>query len=80
MARTPETVEALRTVADHETRVQKVYERVYKLKSEMGIPYNKMAEQAGLSRGKMEKLTGKSRRMTDENLDKLVTYLDSMGF
>ena len=80
MARRPETVEALRTVADHETRVQKVYERVYKLKSEMGIPYNKMAEQAGLSRGKMEKLTGKSRRMTDENLDKLVTYLDSMGF
>lgn len=80
MARIPETVEALRTVADHETRVQKVYERVYKLKSEMGIPYNKMAEQAGLSRGKMEKLTGKSRRMTDENLDKLVTYLDSMGF
>lgn len=80
MPRIPETVEALRTVADHETRVQKVYERVYKLKSEMGIPYNKMAEQAGLSRGKMEKLTGKSRRMTDENLDKLVTYLDSMGF
>jgi hypothetical protein len=80
MARIPETVEALRTVANHETRVQKVYERVYKLKSEMGIPYNKMAEQAGLSRGKMEKLTGKSRRMTDENLDKLVTYLDSMGF
>lgn len=80
MARIPETVEALRTVANHETRIQKVYERVYKLKSEMGIPYNKMAEQAGLSRGKMEKLTGKSRRMTDENLDKLVTYLDSMGF
>lgn len=80
MARIPETVEALRTVVNHETRVQKVYERVYKLKSEMGIPYNKMAEQAGLSRGKMEKLTGKSRRMTDENLDKLVTYLDSMGF
>lgn len=80
MARIPETVEALRTVANHETRVQRVYERVYKLKSEMGIPYNKMAEQAGLSRGKMEKLTGKSRRMTDENLDKLVTYLDSMGF
>lgn len=80
MARIPETVEALRTVANHETRVQKVYERVYKLKSEMGIPYNKMAEQAGLSRGKMEKLTGKSRRMTEENLDKLVTYLDSMGF
>ena len=80
MARLPETIEGLRTVANHETRVQKVYERVYKLKSEMGIPYNKMAEQAGLSRGKMEKLTGKSRRMTDENLDKLVTYLDSMGF
>lgn len=80
MARIPETVEALRTVANHETRVQKVYERVYKLKLEMGIPYNKMAEQAGLSRGKMEKLTGKSRRMTDENLDKLVTYLESMGF
>lgn len=80
MARIPETVEALRTVANHETRVQRVYERVYKLKSEMGIPYNKMAEQAGLSRGKMEKLTGKSRRMTEENLDKLVTYLDSMGF
>lgn len=80
MARIPETVEALKTVASHETRVQKVYERVYKLKTEMGIPYNKMAEQAGLSRGRMEKLTGKSRRMTDENLDKLVTYLDSMGF
>jgi DNA-binding Xre family transcriptional regulator len=80
MARLPETVEGLRTVANHETRVQRVYERVYKLKSEMGIPYNKMAEQAGLSRGKMEKLTGKSRRMTEENLDKLVTYLDSMGF
>jgi len=80
MARIPETVEGLKTVANHETRVQRVYERVYKLKSEMGIPYNKMAEQAGLSRGKMEKLTGKSRRMTDENLDKLVTYLDSMGF
>lgn len=80
MARLPETVEGLKTVANHETRVQKVYERVYKLKSEMGIPYNKMAEQAGLSRGKMEKLTGKSRRMTDENLDKLVTYLDSIGF
>lgn len=80
MARLPETVEGLKTVANHETRIQRVYERVYKLKSEMGIPYNKMAEQAGLSRGKMEKLTGKSRRMTDENLDKLVTYLDSMGF
>ena len=80
MARLSETVEGLKTVANHETRVQRVYERVYKLKSEMGIPYNKMAEQAGLSRGKMEKLTGKSRRMTDENLDKLVTYLDSMGF
>ena len=80
MARLPETVEGIKTVANHETRVQRVYERVYKLKSEMGIPYNKMAEQAGLSRGKMEKLTGKSRRMTDENLDKLVTYLDSMGF
>ena len=80
MARLPETVEGLKTVANHETRVQKVYERVYKLKSEMGIPYNKMAEQAGLSRGKMEKLTGRSRRMTEENLDKLVTYLDSMGF
>lgn len=80
MARLPETVEGLRAVANHETRVQKVYERAYKLKSEMGIPYNKMAEQAGLSRGKMEKLTGRSRRMTDENLDKLVTYLDSMGF
>mgnify|MGYP001771372903 FL=1 len=80
MARLPETVEGLKTVANHETRVQRVYERVYKLKSEMGIPYNKMAEQAGLSRGKMEKLTGQSRRMTDENLDKLVTYLDSMGF
>lgn len=80
MARLPETIEGLKTVANHETRVQKVYERVYKLKSEMGIPYSKMAEQAGLSRGKMEKLTGKSRRMTDENLDKLVTYLDSMGF
>lgn len=80
MARLPETVEGLKTVANHETRVQRVYERVYKLKSEMGIPYNKMAEQAGLSRGKMEKLTGKTRRMTDENLDKLVTYLDSMGF
>lgn len=80
MAKLPETVEGLKAVANHETRVQKVYERVYKLKSEMGIPYNKMAEQAGLSRGKMEKLTGKSRRMTDENLDKLVTYLDSMGF
>lgn len=80
MARLPETVEELKTIANHETRVQKVYERVYKLKSEMGIPYNKMAEQAGLSRGKMEKLTGRSRRMTDENLDKLVTYLDSMGF
>ena len=80
MARLPETVEGLKTVANHETRVQRVYERVYKLKSEIGIPYNKMAEQAGLSRGKMEKLTGKSRRMTEENLDKLVTYLDSMGF
>ena len=80
MARLPETVEGLKTVANHETRVQSVYERVYKLKSEMGIPYNKMAEQAGLSRGKMEKLTGKSRRMTEENRDKLVTYLDSMGF
>lgn len=80
MSKLPETVEGLKAVANHETRVQRVYERVYKLKSEMGIPYNKMAEQAGLSRGKMEKLTGKSRRMTDENLDKLVTYLDSMGF
>lgn len=80
MARLPETVEGLKTVANHKTRVQRVYERVYKLKSEMGIPYNKMAERAGLSRGKMEKLTGKTRRMTDENLDKLVTYLDSMGF
>lgn len=54
MARLPETVEGLKAVANHETRVQRVYERVYKLKSEMGIPYNKMAEQAGLSRGKME--------------------------
>lgn len=65
---------------NHEDKIQAVYERVIKLKSEIGIPYNKMAAAAGLTRGQMEKLTQKARRMTDENLDKLVTYLDSIGF
>lgn len=80
MARLPETVEGLKAVANHETRVQKVYERVALFRAKTNIPYTKIADAAGISRGVMEKLTGKSRRMTDENLDKLVTYLDSMGF
>lgn len=61
-------------------RVEEVYQRAATLKKEIGIPYNKMAEKANLTRGIMEKLTGKSRRMTEKNLNKLVTYLDSMGF
>jgi hypothetical protein len=68
------------TTVSHEDRVQSVYERVVMLKKKLGIPYNKMGAEAGLTRGQMEKLTQKSRRMTEENLDKLVTYLDSMGF
>lgn len=80
MARLPETIEGLKAVANHETRVQKVYERVAFFRAKTNIPYTKIADAAGISRGVMEKLTGKSRRMTDENLDKLVTYLDSMGF
>lgn len=80
MARLPETVEGLKAVANHETRVQKVYERAALFRAKTNIPYTKIADAAGISRGVMEKLTGKSRRMTDENLDKLVTYLDSMGF
>lgn len=68
------------TTVKHEDRVEEVYQRVLKLKTNVGIPYNKMATQANLSRGIMEKLTGKSRRMTEENLNKLVTYLESMGF
>lgn len=65
---------------NHINRVEEVYQRAATLKMKIGIPYNKMAEQAGLTRGIMEKLTGKSRRMTEENLNKLVTYLESMGF
>lgn len=65
---------------NHMNRVEEVYQRAATLKKNIGIPYNKMAEQAGLTRGIMEKLTGKSRRMTEENLNKLVTYLESMGF
>lgn len=61
-------------------RVESIYQRVLALKTQVGIPYNKMAESAGLTRGTMEKLTGKSRRMTNENLNKLVTYLESVGF
>ena len=80
MARLPETVEGLRTVANHETKVEQVYDRVALFRAKTSIPYTKIADAAGISRGVMEKLTGKSRRMTDENLDKLVTYLDSMGF
>lgn len=65
---------------NHEDKLQSTYERVTKLKSELGIPYTKMAAAAGLTRGQMEKLTQKACRMTDENLNKLVTYLESMGF
>lgn len=68
------------TTVNHINRVEEVYQRAATLKKNIGIPYNKMAEQAGLTRGIMEKLTGKSRRMTEENLNKLVTYLESMGF
>lgn len=80
MARLPETIEGLKAVANHKTRVEQVYERVALFRAKTNIPYTKIADAAGISRGVMEKLTGKSRRMTDENLDKLVTYLDSMGF
>ena len=80
MARLPETVEGLKTVANHETKVEQVYDRVALFRAKTIIPFSIFADAAGISRGVMEKLTGKTRRMTDENLDKLVTYLDSMGF
>ena len=80
MARLSETIEGLKAVANHETKVEQVYDRVALFRAKKNIPYTKIADAAGISRGAMEKLTGKTRRMTDENLDKLVTYLDSMGF
>ena len=80
MARLPETIEGLRTVANHETKVEQVYDRVALLRAKSNTPCTKIADAAGISRGVMEKLTGTSRRMTDENLNKVVTYLDSMGF
>lgn len=74
------TTSSTETTVKHLDRVEEVYQRAATLKAKVGIPYNKMAEKAGLSRGIMEKLTGKSRRMTESNLNKLVTYLESMGF
>ena len=62
------------------TKVEQVYDRVALYRAKTNIPYTKIADAAGLSRGVMEKLTGKTRRMTEENLNKLVTYLESMGF
>lgn len=62
------------------TKVEQVYDRVALYRAKTNIPYTKIADAAGISRGVMEKLTGKTRRMTDNNLNKLVTYLESMGF
>jgi len=59
-------------------KVEQVYQRVAIYKITHGISYKNIAKEAGLSQGTMEKLTGKTRRMTEENLDKLVTYLDSV--
>lgn len=67
-------------VFSRELKIEETYQRVLKLKKEMGISFGKMAEKAGFSAGAMSKLTGQTRRMTEENLNKLVTYLESMGF
>lgn len=61
-------------------RIEQVYKRIQKLKEEVGITYTAMAKKAGISQNAMEKFTGKSRRITEDNLDKLVTYLVVMGY
>lgn len=60
-------------------KVETVYQRVAAYKIKTGVTYTFLAKQCGISQGVMEKLTGKSRRMTEANLNKLVTYLDSVG-
>lgn len=61
-------------------RVEEVYNRVALYRTKTNIPYTKIADAAGISRNVIGKLTGKARRMTEANLDKLVTYLESVGF
>lgn len=67
------------TVTSKLDKVEEVYNRVAAYKIKSGVTYIFLAKEVGLSQGVMEKLTGKTRRMTEKNLDKLVTYLDSVG-
>ena len=53
MARLPETIEGLRTVANHETKVEQVYDRVALFRAKTNTPYTKIADAAGISRGGM---------------------------
>lgn len=74
------TTSAEVTTVNHENRVEEVYQRAALCKIKTGMSYRAIAQEVGISKNIMEKLTGKSRRMTEENLNKLVTYLESMGF
>lgn len=68
------------TTVNHENKVEEVYQRVALFKIKTGMSYRAIAQEIGISKNIMEKLTGKSRRMTDDNLNKLTTYLESKGF
>ena len=63
---------------NNKDKVEEIYQRVAMYKITHGVSYRDIAKELGYSNGVMEKLTGKTRRMTDANLDKLVTYLDSV--
>lgn len=74
------TTNANETTVNHINRVEEVYQRTAMCKIKTGMSYKIIAENANISKNAMEKLTGKSRRMTETNLNKLVIYLESVGF
>lgn len=59
-----------------QSRINKTRERLALYRARTNTPYRKVADAAGISKFAMEKLTGKTAFMTDENLDKLEAYLN----
>jgi hypothetical protein len=74
------TSSVVETTVTQMNKVEDVYYRVALYRATTNIPYTQIADAAGISRNVMGKLTSKDRRMTEANLNKLVTYLESVGF
>lgn len=63
-----------------EYRIDKARERLALYRAKTNTPYCEVAAAANISKCAIAKLTGKTCRMSDKNLDKLEAYLESMGF